>query len=223
MTAEVDGAPASVGGSVPRRPARRVRRVGQLTAGLALFALSMALLVRAGLGAMPWDVLTLGIRRHTGASFGAITVVMSVVVLACWWPLRQRPGIGTLANVVVIGLLVDPMLSLLGRLPALALGWRVAMLMAGVALNALATGLYIGARRGPGPRDGRMTGLVARTGWSVRLVKTAIEAGVVGVGWALGGTVGVGTLVFAFGVGPLIHVLMPRLRVALAADERPPT
>jgi uncharacterized membrane protein YczE len=202
-----------------RRGSAPLRRAGQLALGLGLFAVSMAMLVHAGLGAMPWDVLTLGIRRHTGASFGVITLATSLVVLICWWPLRQRPGIGTLANVAVIGVLVDPVLAVLQLLPPLALGWRVAMLLSGIALNAVATAAYIGARLGPGPRDGLMTGLVARTGWSVRLVKTTIEVGVVAVGWLLGGTVGVGTLVFAIGVGPLIHLLMPRLRVRLPGDD----
>ena len=193
-----------------RRP---VRRGIQLTAGLLLFTVSAALLVHAQLGAMPWDVLTLGIHRHTPLSFGQITLVVSVLVLAAWWPLRQRPGIGTLANVVVIGLLVDPVLRALDRLPHLSLTWRVAMLLTGVALNAVATALYIGARLGPGPRDGLMTGVVARTGWSVRMVRTSIEVGVVLVGWLLGGALGVGTLVYALGVGPLVHPLLARLTV----------
>lgn len=190
-----------------------VRRGAQLAVGLALYPVSMALLVHARLGAMPWDVLTLGIRRHTPLSFGQITLVVSVLVLAAWWPLRQRPGIGTVANVVVIGVLVDPVLRLLDLLPHLSLTWRAAMLLTGVALNALATALYIGARLGPGPRDGLMTGVVARTGWSVRVVRTSIEVGVVLVGWLLGGALGVGTLVYAVGVGPLVHPLLARLTV----------
>ncbi|MCG2798323.1 MAG: hypothetical protein L6367_07255 [Cellulomonas sp.] len=191
-----------------------VERTVRLLAGLVLYAISMALLVHAGLGAMPWDVLTLGIQVHTGASFGTITAVTSVIVLGCWWPLRQRPGVGTVANVLVISVLADPALALLDLLPPLAFGWRLAMLAAGVVVNAVATGLYIGARLGPGPRDGLMTGLVARSRWSVRVVKTSIEVTVVLVGWLLGGTVGIGTLVYALGVGPLIHLLLPRLTVA---------
>ena len=197
----------------PTATGRPLRRAAQLALGLTLYPVSMALLVHAHLGAMPWDVLTLGIRRHTPLTFGQITLVVSVVVLAAWWPLRQRPGVGTVANVVVIGLLVDPVLRALDLLPPLSLPWRAAMLLCGVALNALATALYIGARLGPGPRDGLMTGLVARTGWSVRAVRTSIEVGVVLVGWLLGGALGVGTLVYALAVGPLVHPLLHRLTV----------
>ena len=208
---------------VQRTASRRpVRRGVQLTAGLLLFTVSAALLVHAQLGAMPWDVLTLGIRRHTPLSFGEITLAVSGLVLAGWWPLRQRPGIGTLANFAVIGLLLDPVLHALGLLPPLALVWRVAMLLTGVLLNALATALYIGARLGPGPRDGLMTGLVARTGWSVRVVRTSIEVTVVLVGWLLGGTLGLGTLVYALGVGPLVHPLLPRLTVPGAQPDQMP-
>jgi len=193
-----------------------VRRATQLLGGLVLYAASMALLVHAGLGNMPWDVLTQGISRHTGLSFGTITLLTSVVVLACWIPLRQRPGIGTIANVLVIGLLVDPFLAGLDRLPdPLPLAVRIAMVVVGIVLNALATGLYVGARLGPGPRDGLMTGLVARTGRSVRLVRTSIEVVVVAAGWALGGTVGLATVAYAVGVGPLVHVFLSRLTVPL--------
>jgi len=193
-----------------------VRRGTQLLGGLVLYAASMALLVHAGLGNMPWDVLTQGISRHTGLSFGTITLLTSVLVLACWIPLRQRPGVGTIANVLVIGLLVDPFLAGLDRLPdPLPLAARVAMVVVGIVLNALATGLYVGARLGPGPRDGLMTGLVTRTGRSVRLVRTSIEVVVVAAGWALGGTVGLATVAYAVGVGPLVHVFLSRLTVPL--------
>nr|WP_222117308.1 hypothetical protein [Cellulomonas sp. SLBN-39] len=182
--------------------------------GLVLYAASIALVVRAGLGAMPWDVLTQGVVRQSGWSFGAVTVATSLVVVACWVPLRQRPGVGTLANIVVIGVLVDPFLALVGQLPeTLPVVARAALLVAGVAGNGLATALYVGASLGPGPRDGLMTGLVARTGWPVRLVRGGIEVAVVTVGWLLGGTVGVGTLVYALAIGPLVHVLLPRLTV----------
>ncbi|UZN05350.1 hypothetical protein OKX07_11280 [Cellulomonas sp. S1-8] len=179
-----------------------------------MYAASIALLVRAGLGAMPWDVLTQGVTRVTGWSFGTVTVVLSVVVLACWVPLRQRPGIGTLANVLVIGALIDPFLALADLLPEpLPLAARGLLVVLGVAVNGLATALYVGARLGPGPRDGLMTGLVARTGRPVRLVRGTIEVVVVAAGWALGGTVGVGTLAYALAIGPLVHVLLPRLTV----------
>lgn len=192
---------------------RPVRRLTQLLAGVVLYAVSIALVVHAGQGSMPWDVLTQGIAHRTGLSFGTVTLLTSIVVLLCWWPLRQRPGIGTVANVLVIGLLVDPVLALLDRLPVLPLPAAVAMTVTGIVLNGLATGLYVGARLGPGPRDGLMTGLVARTGRSVRLVRTSIEVVVVSAGWLLGGTVGWGTLAYALAVGPLAQVFLRLLTV----------
>ena len=183
-------------------------------AGLVLYAASIALLVHPQLGSMPWDVLNQGLARTAGWSFGTATVVISLAVLLCWVPLRQRPGVGTLANVVVIGALVDPFLALAALLPdPLPIAARVAMVVVGIGANALATALYVGARLGPGPRDGLMTGLVARTGASVRVVRGSIEVVVVAAGWLLGGTVGPGTLAYALAVGPLVHVLLPRLTV----------
>ncbi len=191
-----------------------VRRALQLLVGLVLFAASIALLVRSGLGNMPWDVLSEGLSERWGWTFGTVTVVLSVVVLLCWIPLRQRPGVGTVANVLVIGVLVDPFLALLALLgDPLPLGGAIAMAVGGIVLNGLATALYIGTRLGPGPRDGLMTGLVARTGWSVRLVRSGIEVVVVAAGWLLGGTVGLGTLAYALAIGPLVHVLLPRFTV----------
>lgn len=207
---------AAVGTPAPVRR-RRVPSVGagaQLVGGLVLYALSIALLVHADLGAMPWDVLSLGVSRTAGWSLGAAVLVTSVLVLAAWLPLRQRPGVGTVANVLVIGLLVDPFLTLLAQLPdPLPLVARAGLVVAGVLLNGVATALYVGARLGPGPRDGLMTGLVARTGRPVHQVRVAIEVVVVAAGWALGGTVGVATLVYALSIGPLVHVLLPRLSV----------
>ena len=200
--------------------ARPVRRGVQLLIGLVLYAASIAMLVDAGLGSMPWDVLTQGIVRRTGLSFGAVTLLVGLVVLACWIPLRQRPGVGTIANVAVISLLVDPFLTLVGGLPD-ALGVRIALAAGGIVLNGLATGLYVGARLGPGPRDGLMTGLVRRTGRSVRLVRTTIEVAVVSVGWLLGGTVGFATLAYALAIGPLVHVFLPRLTVPTAEVREP--
>ena len=195
-----------------------MRRAVQLLIGLVLYALSIALLVRAGLGNMPWDVLSQGLSGRLGWSFGTATFAISAVVLLCWIPLRQRPGIGTIANVIVIGVLVDPFLALLDRVPEpVPLAGAVAMTVAGIALNGVATACYIGTRLGPGPRDGLMTGLVARTGWSVRLVRSAIEVAVVGVGWLLGGTVGLGTLGYALAIGPLVHLLLPRFMVPVQA------
>ena len=187
------------------------RRLVQLYLGLALYALSMGLFVQAHLGVMPWDVLHQGLARWVPLSFGTVTIAVGVVVLLAWIPLRQKPGLGTVSNVVVIGIVVDAVLRVLAAPEAM--GWRVTFLVLGVALNATATALYIGARMGPGPRDGLMTGLVARTGLPTRLVRTGIEVAVVALGWALGGTLGVGTVVYALAVGPLVHPLLPMLRV----------
>ncbi|WP_243883920.1 membrane protein YczE [Cellulomonas fengjieae] len=200
----------------PGRPG--VRAAVQLLAGLVLYAASIAMLVDAGLGSMPWDVLTQGVVRRTDLSFGVVTLLVSLVVLACWIPLRQRPGIGTVANVVVISALVDPFLALLAALPD-AMGVRITLVVAGIVLNGLATGLYVGARLGPGPRDGLMTGLVHRTGRSVRLVRTTIEVTVVSVGWLLGGTVGLATLAYALAIGPLVHLFLTWLTVPAEVVE----
>jgi len=191
------------------RGRRLPRRLTQLYAGLALYGASMALLVRSRLGVMPWDVLHQGLARHLGWSLGTLTIVVGALVLLLWIPLRQRPGLGTVSNVLVIGLAVDGTLAVLPAPSALAV--RIGFVVAGVALNALATAAYIGVDLGPGPRDGLMTGLVARTGGSVRLVRTAIEATVVLTGWLLGGTLGLATVVYALAIGPLVHLLMPRL------------
>lgn len=201
-----------------RPQARPVRRGAQLLVGLVLYAASIAMLVHAGLGSMPWDVLTQGIVRRTDLSFGLVTLLVGMVVLACWIPLRQRPGVGTVANVVVISALVDPFLALLGLLPD-AMGVRIVLAAGGIVLNGLATGLYVGARLGPGPRDGLMTGLVRRTGRSVRLVRTTIEVAVVSVGWLLGGTVGFATLAYALAIGPLVHLFLARLTVPYEVAE----
>ncbi|WP_225754625.1 YitT family protein [Actinotalea sp. Marseille-Q4924] len=197
-------------------PARltTTRRGLQLAVGLVLYAASIAALVRAGLGNMPWDVLGQGVSLRLGISLGTATLALSVVVLLCWVPLRQRPGVGTVANVLVIGLLVDPFLAVLERLPdPLPLPAAVGLSAGGILLNGVATACYIGARLGPGPRDGLMTGLVTRTGRSVGLVRSTIEVTVVVTGWALGGTLGVATAAYALGIGPLVHVLLPRFTV----------
>jgi uncharacterized membrane protein YczE len=191
---------------------RPVRRLAQLYAGLVLYGASMALQIRAGLGLDPWDVLHQGVAERTGLSFGTVVIITGALVLLAWVPLRQVPGIGTVSNVIVIGVAVDATLAALphaGSAPV-----AVAMLLAGVGLNGVAGGAYIGAGLGPGPRDGLMTGLVRRTGRSVRVVRTAIEVTVLVVGAALGGTVGVGTLVYAFSIGPLVHALLPQMTVA---------
>lgn len=185
---------------------RGLARGTALLVGLALYGLSMAIMVRAGLGLDPWDVFHQGLAERTGMTIGIASAVVGVVVLLAWIPLRNRPGIGTVANVIVIAVTVDAGLAILPEPSNLAV--RVAMMLGAVLLNAVATVLYIGAGLGPGPRDGLMTGLVARTGLSVRLVRTAIEATVLAVGWLLGGTVGIGTVVYAFGIGPLVQLVL---------------
>ena len=188
-------------------PASYPRRLAQLFAGLVLFGASTALMVASGLGLASWDVLHQGLAERTGWSIGRITIVVGVLVLLSWVPLRQRPGLGTVSNVVVIGLVVD---GALAAVPApSALPWRVTLLVAGLLLNALATAAYIGVDLGPGPRDGLMTGLVRRTGGSVRLVRTSIEVAVVLTGWALGGTLGIGTVLYAVAIGPLVQLTLP--------------
>ncbi|MFC5233312.1 hypothetical protein [Pseudonocardia zijingensis] len=204
MVAVVDLRPLPV----TRNPGRRVP---QLLCGLVLYALSMAMQIRSGLGLNPWDVLHEGLTRQTPLSFGVTTGITGVIVLLLWIPLRQRPGIGTVANVVVIAATIDVALAVLPEPGALVA--RIALLVGGVVLNGVATAAYVGARLGPGPRDGLMTGLSARTGRSVRLVRTCIEVAVLAGGWLLGGTVGVGTVLYALAIGPLTQLFLPFLAV----------
>lgn len=181
-------------------------RGAALLLGLIGYGFSMAVMVQANLGLDPWDVFHQGLAERTGMTLGTATALVGVVVLLAWIPLRTRPGIGTVANVVVIAVVVDLGIALL---PAPDAMWiRVSMMLGAVVLNAISTVLYIGAGLGPGPRDGLMTGLVARTGLSVRLVRTSIEATVLAAGWLLGGTVGVGTVIYALGIGPLVQVVL---------------
>jgi uncharacterized membrane protein YczE len=182
------------------------RRLVQLYAGLVLYGLSMTSMVRARLGLDPWDVFHQGLARQIGLRFGTTTIVVGAFVLLLWIPLRQRPGIGTLSNVVLIGLVVDLTMPIWPQ-PA-ALVPRAAFLVAGIVGNGIATGLYIGAGLGPGPRDGLMTGW-ARRGHSIRVVRTTIELSVLVVGFVLGGSVGVGTVLYAVSIGPLAHVTIP--------------
>jgi uncharacterized membrane protein YczE len=177
-----------------------------LLVGLCGYGVSMAMMVRSELGLDPWDVFHQGIAMHTGMSIGAACALVGVVVLLAWIPLRNRPGIGTIANVVVIAVTVDAGMAVLPAPNSLPV--RIAMMVGAVVLNAFSTVLYVGAGLGPGPRDGLMTGLVARTGLSVRSVRTAIEATVLAAGWVLGGTVGVGTVLYAFGIGPLVQLFV---------------
>src|SRR3954451_9261881 len=188
-------------------------RGAALLVGLTGYGFSMALMVRAGLGLDPWDVFHQGLAGRAGMTIGIASAVVGVCVLLAWIPLRNRPGIGTVANVVVIAVTVDAGMALLPSPSELPV--RVAMMLGAVLLNALSTVLYIGAGLGPGPRDGLMTGLVARTGLSVRLVRTSIELTVLVAGFALGGTLGLGTALYAVAVGPLLQVFLPRVTVSL--------
>ncbi|MFD5563640.1 membrane protein YczE [Kitasatospora griseola] len=187
------------------------RRLLRLAAGLVLYGVSMALVLRSSLGGNPWDVFHQGLARHLGLSVGTWVTLVGLLVLLLWIPLRQKPGIGTVGNVAVLGVAMDATLALLPHPHALAA--RVPLLATGIVLNAVATGLYIGARLGPGPRDGLMTGLHRRTGRSVRLIRTAIELTVLAAGIALGGTFGVGTVAYALAIGPLVQFFLPRLTV----------
>ena len=189
------------------RAGRLPRRLVQLYVGLVLYGLSMALMIQSRLGLDPWDVLHYGIARHLPVSFGTVVIGVGVIVLLAWIPLRQWPGLGTISNTVVIGLVTDAALALLVRPDAMA--WRIAFLVLGIVGNALATAMYISAQLGPGPRDGLMTGLVRRTGLSVRVVRTSIEVTVLATGWLLGGVVGIGTVAYALGIGPLVHLMLP--------------
>jgi uncharacterized membrane protein YczE len=184
------------------------RRLVQLLAGLALFGASVALMVRARLGLGPWDVLHQGLAARLHIQIGWMIIAVSIAVLAAWVPLRQRPGVGTLLNAVLVGLFADATLALLPEQHLVPV--RVSLLTVGVALNAVATAMYIGAGLGAGPRDGLMIGLAERAGVSIRLARTALEVAVLTAGWLLGGSVGIGTVAYAAAIGPLVHLLLPR-------------
>ncbi|WUI03092.1 hypothetical protein OHR68_15200 [Spirillospora sp. NBC_00431] len=199
--------------------ALKVRRLVQLYVGLAFYGLGIALQVSSGLGNDPWDVLHQGLSRRFGLSIGVWIIVVGALVMLAWIPLRQRPGVGTISNVVFVGLFADLFLWLLPAPDALAARW--AYLVTAVLVGGFATGCYIGAGLGPGPRDGLMTGLAAR-GRSIRVVRTAIELTVLAAGWLLGGTVGVGTVLYAVAIGPLTHVFLPALTIKAPAPEPAP-
>lgn len=200
------------------RQGRLIRRLAQLYTGLVCYGVSMALLVRSGLGVMPWDVLHQGLTRQLGLTLGTWSIITGVVVLLLWAPLRQWPGLGTVSNVLVVGLSVDAALSVLPD--ARWLPVQIGYLVGGVLLNGFATASYVGVGLGPGPRDGLMTGLTVRTGRPLLLVRTCIEGTVLVAGWFLGGTVGVATLVYALGIGTLVHWLLPLFTVR---DRQRPT
>ena len=195
------------------------RRIGQLAVGLYLYGLGIALMVRAGIGVAPWDVLTLGIEKQTGLEFGVITVITSVFVLLLWIPIRQKPGIGTLMNVLFVGPAAQVSLGFIPVIEGLL--FQVLVFIAGLLILAVATGLYIGARFGPGPRDGLMTGIHNRWGVKIWIARTSIEVVVLSIGWVLGGNVGIGTLAFALLIGPLVNITIPRLRVPVVAKPEP--
>jgi uncharacterized membrane protein YczE len=183
-------------------------RVTQLGVGLVLYGVSIAAMLSAGLGVDSWDVFHQGLSQRTGISFGWVVNGVSVLLLLAWIPLRQRPGPGTVANALVVGLVADAALTVLPRPEPLP--WQLLMLVSGIVTNGVATGLYIGAGLGPGPRDGLMTGLAARTGRSIRLIRTLIELSVLAAGWLLGGPVGLGTLLYAVSIGPIAQISIVR-------------
>ena len=196
------------------------RRLLQLYLGLVLYGVSDGMLVLAGLGLDPWDVFHQGLARHSSIPIGTWAIIVGAIVLLLWFPLRQRPGLGTVSNVFVIGLVINAVIMLVP--PPSSLPIRFLTLCAAVLLNGIATGAYIGAGMGPGPRDGLMTGL-ARRGWSIRVVRTGIELTVLLAGFLLGGTVGIGTLLYAVAIGPLVHQFIPMLRIGDPAVEEQAT
>ena len=191
------------------------RRVLQLLVGLVLYGVGDGLMITAGLGVDPWTVFAQGLARHTGIGVGWITNIVGLLVLLLWIPLRQKPGIGTLLNVLLVGTAIQATVTVVP--PVHGLLGQVLVLVAGVLVVALASGLYIGARFGPGPRDGLMTGMNARLGWPIWVSRLTVEVTVLVIGWLLGGTVGIGTVVFALGIGPLVHIALPLLDTARAS------
>lgn len=200
----------------------RARQFAQLVVGLVVTGVGIGAYIRARLGLAPWDVLHQGISKHTGIPIGTVTILVGVPILLAWWPLRQRPGIGTIVNVLLIGSTVDVTLALWPTMHGL--GARVACLVGGLGLLAVGVGMYIAADLGPGPRDGVMTGLHHRLGWSIRLSRTLLETSAFGAGLVLGGQAGIGTVLFAFGFGPLVQVTLrwfgyPVRTVEVLGDE----
>ncbi len=195
------------------------RRIAQLVVGLFFYGIAIAAMVRAGIGVGPWDVLTQGIVAQTGISFGIVVIGVGVIVMLLWIPIRQKPGVGTVLNILLIGPAADVGLAVI---PQQHEWWAQGLLFAGgLVLLAAATGLYVGARLGPGPRDGLMTGVNARWGWPVWAVRTGIEVTVLAIGWLLGGQVGIGTVAFALLIGPLVGLSLPFFRVPEASPRRP--
>ena len=194
------------------------RRVLQLLVGLLLYGAGCALTVEAGLGVDPWTVFAQGLSIHTGIGIGWVTNIVGFLVLLLWIPLRQRPGVGTIANILLVGTSMQVVLWVMPPVSGLAL--QIGVLLGGILLVALASGLYIGAHFGPGPRDGLMTGLHARLGWPIWVCRAVVELSVLAIGWLLGGTVGIGTILFAVLIGPLVHVALPLLDTARPVGGR---
>lgn len=186
-----------------------IRRVAQLLVGLVLYGVGCAMTVEAGLGVDPWTVLAEGISIHTGIGIGWIANILGFFVLLLWIPLRQKPGAGTIANILLVGTSMQVVLWVFP--PVTGTLAQFAVLLAGILLVAIASGLYIGAHFGPGPRDGLMTGMHKRLQWPIWACRALVELSVLTVGWLLGGTVGIGTVLFAFLIGPLVHVALPLL------------
>ncbi|MER7567132.1 YitT family protein [Streptomyces sp. NPDC048523] len=209
-------ATTTTGGPTLSTQSRPVRRLIQLYVGLALYGASSALLVEAGLGLEPWGVLHQGLAELTGVSIGVVSIFVGAAVLLLWIPLRQRPGLGTVSNVFVVGIAMDATLTAVPDVHGLAV--RIPLMLVAIVLNGVATGLYIAASFGPGPRDGLMTGLHRRTGRSIRLMRTAVEVAVVVTGFVLGGTIGVGTVLYAVSIGPLAQVFLRMFAVPRASD-----
>jgi len=197
--------------SLPDKRNTVTRRLVQLGIGLVLFGVGIALMLDSGLGVPPWDVLHQGLAVRFGLTVGIWSIIVSAVVLLFWIPLQERIGIGTVANVIIIGLMIDAAAAVIPEPGTTLIAW--VMLLGGVLLIGLASGLYIGANFGPGPRDGLMTG-IAKRGHSIRLTRTLIEVTVLAIGWALGGTFGWGTVIFAVLIGPLVHFFLPRLTIS---------
>lgn len=200
-------------------PLVMTHRIAQLLVGLFIYGIAIAMMVQAGIGVSPWDVLAQGVSKQSGIPFGLVTNIIGLLVLVLWIPIRQKPGLGTILNVALIG----PSAQLgLFLIPVQHELWAQVLLFAGgLALLAVATGLYIGARFGPGPRDGLMTGIHRRWGWRLWVVRTSIEVVVLGIGWLLGGNVGVGTVAFALLIGPMVNVTIPLLRLRADRPQEP--
>lgn len=207
---------ADLGPVAQLRAGRLPLRIAQLALGLVLYGVSLALMVLGDVGLAPWDVLHSGATRHLPLTLGQAVVLFSFVVLLLWIPLREKPGLGTIANALVVGMSADATLALLD--PPAPMAGRIALMVGGVLLCAFATALYIGAQLGRGPRDGLMTGLHRRTGLSLRLVRTGIEGTVVVLGLLLGGVLGIGTVVYALAIGPLAQLMLPWFLIHLTAQ-----